>query len=293
MKDYIIYHAHCNDGKMAAAVMFKHLAEWSNNEVTVIDCNYSDPVPLLDKDADSVYVVDFSFHGEALVHLSKMAKRIVILDHHKGAEEKMRDTIAEHELRNVELIFDNSKSGALLTWEYCSDAEPASIVKDVSDRDLWKFERPNSKATHLGLAGLSWRDIVQSNLFTEEGYTQLIENSGRPRLEFSDKMNKTVAQTVGSVQLLNKEIYVLNCHMQQCSDTAHLVIDAPDAQFDTIMVYQIFDDQMEAKISFRSNDGMSARMYANHFGGGGHADAAGAKCSIETLMLILTGKYCG
>lgn len=288
MIDYIIFHDKCSDGKMSAAIMFNYLAEHSENEVKVLPYNYSDPAPILDRSTDNVYVVDFSFHGEALEHVSKNCNKVIIIDHHKGALEKMEATAPL--LNNVEIHFNSNKSGAHLTWEYCfGDENVPDVVLDVSDRDLWQFKRPNSKATHLGLSGYKYLEVAQSDFFTKEGYQNLVENRGRPRLEFSEHMNRTSAKIVGTTHLLGRDLYVVNCHMQQCSDVGHLIIDDEHAEYPLVMVYMINSDT-SVKLSFRSNDG-SARAFANHFGGGGHSDAAGAEVSFDTFASILKGEY--
>ena len=288
MIDYIIFHDKCSDGKMSAAVMFNYLAEHSDSEVKVLPYNYGDPAPILDVNTDNVYVVDFSFHGEALAHVSKNSNKVIIIDHHKGALEKMEATSPL--LNNVEIHFNSAKSGAHLTWEYCyPDVEVPSVVLDVSDRDMWKFLRPNSKATHLGLSGYTYLDVAQSDFFTEEGYQNLVDNRGKPRLEFSEHMNRTSAKIAGTTEVLGRRIYVVNCHMQQCSDVGHLIIDQEQAESSVVMVYMINADT-SVKLSFRSTDG-SARAFANHFGGGGHDNAAGAEVSFDTFSLILTGEY--
>ncbi|NIV11579.1 MAG: hypothetical protein GWN62_09935, partial [Aliifodinibius sp.] len=76
-----------------------------------------------------------------------------VIDHHKSAEKELEGFMS---LPGVSGIFDMTKSGAMLTYEYFwngdrNDKELASIfwmkraIEYIQDRDLWKFELEGSK----------------------------------------------------------------------------------------------------------------------------------------------------
>ena len=131
-KVVVYYHANCPDGFGAAWCFwrkFKDNAEY-------IPVKHGD----LPEDVTDcyVYVVDFSFPEEILLEMKERAKRVIVLDHHISAQKKLSHLSFCH--------FDMSHSGAYLAWAYLfgSDEVP-TLIRYIEDRDLWKWEYPDSK----------------------------------------------------------------------------------------------------------------------------------------------------
>ena len=80
---------------------------------------------------DLAYFLDFSYPRETHDELHARGVKQVILDHHKTAEE---------DLKGLDYaVFDMSKSGALLAWEYFfQDREPPELCMAVNRLDLRK-----------------------------------------------------------------------------------------------------------------------------------------------------------
>ena len=68
----------------------------------------------------------------------KDANDLLVIDHHKSAMVEL------HDISNA--IFDMSKSGATLAWEFFHPGKEApKFIQYITDRDLWKWELPYSK----------------------------------------------------------------------------------------------------------------------------------------------------
>jgi hypothetical protein len=68
--------------------------------------------------------------------------RVVVLDHHKTAQQDLADLGGEKLL----VRFDMGKSGGRLTWEHFYPDEPAPwLVEYTEARDLWTFHLPFSR----------------------------------------------------------------------------------------------------------------------------------------------------
>lgn len=150
----VIYHADCNDGLTAAWVVKQAFAAG----VDLYPAKYQQPPP--DVTGREVVIVDFSYKRSVLLEMAQKAESILILDHHKSAEEDLRG-IGEV-ASNIIAQFDMERSGAGLAWDYfynthlngCTDTEDGSLdcvcdalprpwfVNYVEHNDLWRHSNP-------------------------------------------------------------------------------------------------------------------------------------------------------
>lgn len=142
----VLYHNDADGFGAAYAVWaaFNHVAD-----VVYLPVQYSQPVPELPETVERLFIVDFSYDRATCEQLAVKygQENIVILDHHKTAEKDLAGLPFA--------IFDQEKSGAVLTWEYvCPGVRVPDILKYVQDRDLWKFELPESREINAYIATL-------------------------------------------------------------------------------------------------------------------------------------------
>lgn len=108
--DHVLFHKNCNDGFGSAfAVWYWFKLNHPNKlkTITFLACSYQDESPILqDK---NILIVDFSFSESVTLNLIKNNKSLLIIDHHKTAEENLLNIPKENK------IFDMSHSGAYLT----------------------------------------------------------------------------------------------------------------------------------------------------------------------------------
>src|SRR5262245_51574460 len=125
MKPICIYHGKCADGFTSAWAVHKALG----NEVEFVEGVYQNPPPNV-KGRD-VIMVDFSYKRPVLLDIIKDCASLLILDHHKTAQEDLagfpspRENWGSHfafldapGCSNVGVHFNMAKSGALITWEF-------------------------------------------------------------------------------------------------------------------------------------------------------------------------------
>ena len=87
MKNLILFHNHCTDGRMSATLMylyFKEIGEIQQTEFIAV--NYNEPFPNVT--GRHVYIVDFSYSKMILEDASKSAESITMLDHHLTAAQQ-------------------------------------------------------------------------------------------------------------------------------------------------------------------------------------------------------------
>lgn len=290
--DIFIYHSPCDDGFGAAWAVWKR---WGN-AVEYAPCSYGDAPP--EVAGKNVLVGDFSFKRAVLDGMAQTATSIVILDHHKTAQEDLapfavelcgsaalspedvpgmlRD-LAELQRPPIVALFDMDKSGARLIWEFCHPDRPAPmLVQFVEDRDLWRFTFPTTKAFSLYLRSLPYDFIVWSDLahqLEEEDELGRVLGAAEAIERF---YNQKVAEMVGTYRyetIEGHQVPVVNCTWAFASDVAHeLLIAHPKAPFAACY----YDKPSARSYSLRSEDGRAdVSAIAKRYGGGGHRNAAG------------------
>jgi hypothetical protein len=135
MKDKVLlYHKNCPDG-YGSRWCFER--KWGE-EMTYIPVAHGFPPPegLEDKD---IWIADFSYSKEILLALKEKNRSITVIDHHKTAEDALKDLDFCH--------FDMSHCGSVLSWYYCNglNKEPPLLLKYIEDQDLWKWQMPFAK----------------------------------------------------------------------------------------------------------------------------------------------------
>ena len=143
-KPLVIYHYPCLDGFTAAWAVWKAHPDWE-----FYPAKHGDAPP--DVTGRDVYIVDFSYKRPILLVMADWANSITILDHHKTAQEDLKD-LAEETRTRIEVLFNMDKSGARLAWEYFHPgADVPELVKYVEDRDLWRFKYIDTSAVNAFL----------------------------------------------------------------------------------------------------------------------------------------------
>jgi oligoribonuclease NrnB/cAMP/cGMP phosphodiesterase (DHH superfamily) len=133
-----IYHGNCADGFTAAWVVNKWYGEGhiDREPMEFHPGVYQEPPP--DVAGRDVIMVDFSYKRPVLEEMAKKANSILILDHHKTAQEDLAEPI-----EGVVVEFDLERSGAMMAWNHYFPGKLAPrLIEHVQDRDLWRFNLP-------------------------------------------------------------------------------------------------------------------------------------------------------
>lgn len=273
---YVLYHAHCTDGTGSKYAAWKKFGK----DAKYIAVNYGKPVPEMEPKSE-VYILDFSYPRNVLEGLQAVHEKVVVLDHHKTAEEALKGLKCCH--------FDMHKSGCVLAWEYFHpDVAVPELLLDIQDRDLWHFKRPTSKATHAGLSLLegdmeSWGQAVKWPVY----YKQITFNG-----DLLLKREALIIKSAIKSKIKQIEFCGYKCGITNSTDLASEIGNAicvdKKLNVDFAVVYCITSED-DVLLSLRSAGDFDVSEIAKKFGGGGHKNASGARVSIETLAEILKG----
>lgn len=277
--DICIYHANCMDGFTAVWVVKTRFPD-----VEMVPAGYGDMPP--EVAGKRVLVVDFSYPLDVLVQMAKAAIEIVVLDHHKTAEQALArledsriragDTLMPG--RNLVAHFDMNKSGARLAWEYCyGDAAAPPLVAYTEDRDLWRWALPDTRIINAALGAYDQTLEEWSTLNTwlndEQGGRPSLLLEGMAILRQREKDIEALIGTTKRQMVIGGHVVdVANAPFYLASDVANIL------GRDKLFAATYFDAPDGRIFSLRSPpDGMDVSIIAKTYGGGGHQHAAGFK----------------
>jgi uncharacterized protein len=270
----VFYHANCADGTAAAAVAFLKfgfMAEY-------VPATYS-VVPDTDVTDRDVYILDFSFPPSIMMEYIEKANSVYLLDHHESAVRKL-EGIRHRRFWNGCCM---DRSGVGLTWRFFFPTHDMPLAYQmIEDRDLWKFEIPDSRifGEWVAAGDKSIERFVEMATFDKVSIAQCIEDI-RPLWDYKNMLVSEHAGRAFEMQIAGYTVPVTNCHGMFATDVGEAL--AKGKPFS--VTYH--DLGKHRKFSLRSDkDGSNINVaeIAEKFGGGGHRNAAGF--TVEMPMVV-------
>lgn len=258
-----IYHKNCLDGIAAAWVVWYRFG----GNVDLLAAQYGDPLPTNEElSGRAVYVVDFSFNREQVLHLREICD-LVILDHHETAAKELEGLVEVNQ----------AHSGAMLAWNhFYPNTEPPKGLLMVEDRDLWKWKIFGSKA---------WTAAAFSYPLDVESFNTLINRDPEEVMREGEALLRKHEQDIkkiahGGTRMMTidgVEIPVCNANGLFASDLAGMLSE--DYPFAATYV----DGKTDRSFSLRARkgNGINVNEIAERFGGGGHKAAAGFRIAFD------------
>lgn len=302
--DVCIYHRNCDDGFCSAYLVWNHIAKKGQRCIDYIDMNPSSKVDqdLLSRlDGKIVLIVDLSFSRQDLLEIKKVAKQLLVLDHHNSAMK---------ELEGLEFaIFDIDHCGASLFWfqytiwlkaktqhTYVDLNDMPLLVRYIRDRDLWKFELPDSKDISSYIQTIppifeSW-NILDLLICDQESLKRIAFEGG----VISRTKNRIINEFAGYAKEVwlytspdkNDQIRakVVNCSVKNLvSETGHSILTCeslkPESERAKVAIlYTVFSDG-GVLCQMRSIAPFDCSLIAVAWGGGGHKQSCGFHTDIK------------
>jgi oligoribonuclease NrnB/cAMP/cGMP phosphodiesterase (DHH superfamily) len=279
----VLYHGKCPDGFAAALAAWLYFA--GKAEFVGLDHGDVKSVQDLPKHAGrAVYILDFSFSEHILRAVEETAAKLVLLDHHLSAAEKLTG----FRCRCGMVHFDMKKSGARMAWEFF---HPQQVVPDlvqwVEDRDIWTWQYPES---------VGFLAALDMEPFEFERW-QVIANFDGPQKSayiargeaMNEKFVKLAEQLVENAQVL--VFNGMKGLMVNAPSAFHsLVGDLLCQKSGSYALMWTVDKNGIVKCGLRSKPGFNCIPLAASMGGGGHAQACGFKMPGQRLPELLLGE---
>jgi oligoribonuclease NrnB/cAMP/cGMP phosphodiesterase (DHH superfamily) len=255
---------------------------------------YGDEFPVPTPDVGTVFLLDLNFPIDELVKMvQKMeltigrSATIIMMDHHISAlrawedhpDMELTDDWWEHRYHNIQARIDLEHSGARMAWDFFTgdarDEMVPDMIKYIEDRDLWRFQLPDSQEYSAALA---------SYPFTFESYeivvgleTPRVIEEGKVVLRFKDENVNRICDESRIEDISGHMVPVVNSTLFW-SEVGHELLERyPDAPFAMCWFVRKSGNKLLAKHSLRSRGKgeFDVSELAKQFGGGGHAAAAG------------------
>jgi hypothetical protein len=258
-----IYHKNCLDGRGAAAVVAR-----KEPDCEFLAMQYGSKRPtVLDR---TVYIVDFCLPLADMRGIRAEASEVIWLDHH-ASQQPVFDALGWG-------VLDTGECGASLTWKHLFPGEPAPRVIDyIKDKDLWRWELPDSRAIAAGLEASFPKDVFQGLL--DADLARMAE-LGRPLLEALAKRVSAAVRTGVAITepygLKGVRAFAVNCKadLNEIGDHICMPVAAGGLGYDLSIVY--YNRHPRSWVhSLRSAPGtVDCGALAASRGGGGHPNAA-------------------
>lgn len=282
-KPLVIYHGRsCPDGFASA------LAAWLyyDGQAEFLPLDHGDVKTLADLPplaGRTVYILDFSFSAPLLREIDSCAAKLVVLDHHLSAAEKLTGFQCQHGV----VHFDMKKSGARLAWEFFHPQQPVpDLVKFVEDRDIWVWQYPES-AGFLAALDMEPFDFERWHAVANFDATHLAAYIDRGRA-MDEKFSKLAQAMSEAAQPLS--FNGVSGLMANVPSAFHsLVGDILCEKSGTFALLWTVDKTGLVKCGLRSRSGFSCIALAESMHGGGHAQACGFKMPGQRLPELLGG----
>lgn len=265
MERIVYYHKGCSDGFGAAWAAWKRLGP----EAEYIPLKHGDEIP--EYSGCQIYFLDICPSHKDLVRL-ECNNRVVILDHHKTAEEII--------LTCKEGVFDLNRSGAGIAWDYfCGNKKRPKLIDIVEDRDLWNWNIFGSKEVLMLL------DSLEKTFESWDDFASQIECSGEDDLSWGYENAIKIGASIVSYQDNLVKYASSGGFYKSISGTNAFVVNSPilqsfignfnlsDKEVDLVAIYSRKEDGFA--FSLRSNKSVDCSKIAEKFGGGGHQCASG------------------
>lgn len=278
-KALVLFHGNCADGFCAAWAAHRKLGDTADYQ----PAHYGQEPP--DVRGRDLYLLDFSYKRPVMRQLLSQSTGVTVLDHHKTAEAELAGIVDEFILcpdlidnppgsELPRIHFDMTKSGGRLAWEHFHPNEPAPWLVDYTeDRDLWRWQLPNSREISAFLASYP-HDFALWNEWqhfgpTSERFDSFVD-AGAAILRYQAQQIEGAVKNAIEIELDGHKILAVNCTHLTSEIAGRLAEGRPFGA-----AYFIRGDGKK-QWSLRSRDGgVDVSEIARRHGGGGHRNAAG------------------
>lgn len=292
----VAYHGRCNDGYAAASAIHR-----LGIRPQFVPCFYADVMPESLKQlkpTDNVLMVDYSLKRPLLLELASRVNKLLVLDHHKTAQEdleninglveSLRDEMDNSDSgvtggseeqpiqkSQIHAVFDMNRCGAVMAWHYAwPDLKLPRCYELVQDRDLWTQLWPVETKLFYNHLISQPQELGDFAKYEDLNMLQEVMQQAKVLADFQESLVKSAAVNARKIRFLAQDCMAINTTVLQSELGNHLCTSAP-VTAPMAFLYFIHEAKQSIIISLRSRPGVDVSAIAKIFGGGGHAQAAG------------------
>jgi uncharacterized protein len=254
--DIVLYHAECSDGFGGAWAIWKKFPS-----ARFLPVKHGHPPPSDLKDC-RVVIVDFSYARAILEAMASETKELLVLDHHITAQRILEGF--------PNAYFDQTKSGAVLSWEWAHGTAAPWLLQYIQDKDLWTWALPGSREINAALASYPFDFSVW------DGFTQsTLEQEGRAILRYEQELVGRLAAQAMMVEFQGVAVPAV-----QSAILTSQIGERLSPHYPFCLIWH--DRDGRRYFSMRSGpDGTDVGTIAASFGGGGHTAGFSVPLGID------------
>lgn len=285
------------DGLAAAALLHAFFLKEAKElgmdlpEPVMLAVRYDQPMPLEQMQGKAVYLVDFSYPPEQILRHIDEFESLAVIDHHYLAMKPWLP-ISEYNIEGLFILFDNKKSGAMLTWDTFwqsaligEQTEAPLFIQYLQEYDLWTKKFADTDVVQSGLRYIfppkqkNYTGLAAVLLDRATSLMGEVCRIGTIILKQEKMLGEALANRLHYLGGMYEFEGVVFCSIPpELVNIAgeYLYTKYPDAPF--VAMYEDNHGTGRRKYSFRSrrNGGADVAEIAARMGGKGHTNSAGA-----------------
>lgn len=274
MNPICFYHRVDLDGKCSAAIVLRAIPE-----VELRGYNYGDDFPWGEVQGRDVIMVDCSLQPfEDMMRLSKEAKSLTWIDHHKTAI----DEAVHAGWGGSTLKLEVGRAGCELAWEYYFPSEDIPTAVYLLGRyDVWDHSDSRTLPFQYGMRQYDQPSPVE---FFNENCVAPILRDGETILRYQRKQYEMMAKSrcfetiVLETDIAGTVLYrAIACNTGLVNSQLFDSVWDPE-QYDVMLTFQRKRKGLWTVSLYSTKDNVDCGAISKSFGGGGHKGAAGFQC---------------
>lgn len=275
MPKVVLYHAECNDGIMAAAIVSYFERDPT---ITYHPVNYKVPLPEIPVGAE-VIMVDFC-HDDLGMMLTVLdnCQHLTVIDHHAKAVPILEALLQANEDK-ITVSYHSHESGASATWKHYTQNPMPKVVELVRNHDLHIHKTIEDDYFFYGVMTKEQTIAYWTSLILDQKEVNNLILAGRSVHAFIS--STAIPQITSKARFASLQGYVVpvvNCNRVLQS----LVLDSMLPIHMVAIAYEDWGDG-KRKWSVRSapQTNGAAQRIAEEFFGSGHENAAGFLSDVD------------
>lgn len=290
MSKVCFYHGSDLDGLCSAAIV-----KYAHPEVILYPMEYNQPshdvTGLVDR-GDEVFVVDFTLQPFEEMAKLTMVSELVWIDHHQTTMADYDKFLIEKKIRPVKGSRIIGMSACELTWMYFypETTIPYSVWL-LGRYDVWDHQASETIMPFQYGMNLVYEQPENTefwgSIFNSQRDSELIQGiirDGRTIIKYRDKLNKKICE----YQMFESKLMDYNCicvNRALCGSSVFDSVWDPE-KYDMMAVFYVCARGAWNVSLYTTRPEINVGEIAKLYGGGGHAGAAGFKCSLLPFEVI-------
>lgn len=282
MAKVVLYHAECNDGIMAAAIVSYFEKDPT---ITYFPVMYSAPLPEIAPGVDVIFV-DFCHNNlGVMLDLLERCNSMVIYDHHDGSVPVLKALMESDKLKHkLTVCYDEHESGASVTWKQYSPLPMPKAVACVRNHDLHKYKTIEDDFFFYGVLTEAQSISFWTSLILDEEAVNALIVAGRNIYNFV--LNSVLPQARTKLMYASIEGFVVPVVNVNRILQSLVLEELCKVSMVAIAYEDLGNGKRKWSVRSMQSTGGAAQRIARKFNGNGHENAAGFYTDA-TFMLPL------